>query len=119
MLDRKSRRPLSRQIYDLVRNAILNADLPSQSKLPSTRALAKRLGVSRNTVSNAYEELSFEGLIAGRAGSGTYVGAKPPRNTSPPKPSLSFRRILREAHYATQSFGLCDPDGNPIRVYER
>ena len=43
------------------------------TRLPSTRELAADLGVSRNTVMNAFRQLLSEGYIEGRAGSGTYV----------------------------------------------
>jgi GntR family transcriptional regulator/MocR family aminotransferase len=41
--------------------------------LPPTRRLATALGVSRNTVLFAYEELAADGLVNGRTGSGTHV----------------------------------------------
>jgi GntR family transcriptional regulator/MocR family aminotransferase len=42
-------------------------------KLPSTRALADELNLSRNTVLNAYQQLLAEGYLEGHAGSGTFV----------------------------------------------
>lgn len=70
--------PLQRQLYDGIRAAILGGRLAAGAQLPSTRALARELGISRNTVSNAYEQLLAEGYLEGRPGSGTYVnGALP------------------------------------------
>jgi GntR family transcriptional regulator/MocR family aminotransferase len=52
---------------------ILDGALDPGMKLPSTRALAKSLGVARDTVENAYVQLHRDGFIARREGSGSYV----------------------------------------------
>jgi len=65
--------PLFRQLYGGLRKAILEGSLSKGQKLPSTRALAEQLGVSRTAVLMAYEQLLAEGFAVGRAGSGTYV----------------------------------------------
>jgi GntR family transcriptional regulator/MocR family aminotransferase len=103
-LDPQSRASLYRQLYDRLRRAILERTLAAGSKLPSTRALAAQLGVARNTVMGAYDQLLAEGYLEGRAGSGTYVSralpeqllhAAPstlrPYHPIQPKPSLSRR----------------------------
>ncbi|MDF2702150.1 MAG: GntR family transcriptional regulator [Rubrobacteraceae bacterium] len=53
-LDRGSGVPLHRQLYDGLREAVLAGRLRSGMRLPSTRALASELGVSRNTVLGAF-----------------------------------------------------------------
>ena len=65
--------PLYQQLYTHLQNAILTGDLKSGTRLPSTRALANELGVSRNTVFNAYQQLISEGYLDGVVGSGTFV----------------------------------------------
>ncbi len=65
--------PLFRQVYDGLRSAILAGRLGPGTRLPASRGLARELGVSRNTVLNAYEQLLAEGYLEGRLGSGTYV----------------------------------------------
>jgi GntR family transcriptional regulator/MocR family aminotransferase len=65
--------PLSKRIYTGLRQSILSGALPSRGKLPSTRELARELGVSRTVVVLAYEQLLAEGFVSGRTGSGTYV----------------------------------------------
>lgn len=65
--------PLYQQLYLHLRTAILSGELPGGRKLPSTRALADELAVSRNTVLNAYEQLTAEGYVEGMEGSGTFV----------------------------------------------
>lgn len=73
VLDPTSRAPLHRQVYEALRDAILDGRMRPSSKLPSTRALALHLNVARNTVMGAYEQLLSEGYLRGRLGSGTYV----------------------------------------------
>jgi GntR family transcriptional regulator/MocR family aminotransferase len=72
-LDRESRIPIFRQIYNATRQAILSGALASGSRLPPTRALAQELGVSRMTVVLAYEDLEAEGYIQGSGSAGTFV----------------------------------------------
>lgn len=75
--DRKGTTPYYRQIYQGVRAAILEGRLEHGERLPSTRTLARELGVSRLPVLNAYDQLLHEGYLLGRTGAGTYVAARP------------------------------------------
>ena len=70
--------PLNRQIYQAIREAILSQLLPSGLQLPSSRDLAGELGISRNTVTYAYEQLIAEGYLETRAGSGTFIADTTP-----------------------------------------
>lgn len=72
--------PLQRQIFDQVREAILDGRMAPGSRLPSTRALGKDLGVARNTVLHAFDHLQSEGYLASRAGSGIYVSGQLPED---------------------------------------
>jgi GntR family transcriptional regulator/MocR family aminotransferase len=72
-LDGSSEVPLYRQLYEWLRGAILAGQLRPGTRLQSTRELARELGVSRNTVMNAFEQLLAEGYLEGQVGSGTYV----------------------------------------------
>ena len=72
-LDNASGVPLYRQIYEAVRQAILGGRLGAGTRLPATRSLAGELGVSRNTILLAFEQLLAEGYLEGKVGSGTYV----------------------------------------------
>jgi len=76
-VDRTSGVPLHRQIYDGLRRAILGGMLRAGQRVPSTRALALELEVSRFPVLAAYEQLLHEGYLEGRVGSGTFVRAAP------------------------------------------
>ena len=73
MLDPTSPQPRYRQLYDGLRAAILAGQLAPGTRLPSTRAFASELGVARNTVVNAFEQLIAEGYIEGKIGAGTQV----------------------------------------------
>jgi len=72
-LNRSTGVPVSRQIYQAIREAILSGQLGSGVRLPSSRALAAELGVSRTTTLYAYERLRDEGYLEGRVGAGTTV----------------------------------------------
>ncbi len=70
-LDR--RQGLSRQLYQALRVRILDGRLCSGTRLPASRDLAVSLGISRNSVMRAYDQLYAEGFTDGRTGDGTYV----------------------------------------------
>jgi GntR family transcriptional regulator/MocR family aminotransferase len=86
-LDRASPTPIHRQIYDGLRRAILGGRLRPGQRVPSTRALALELEVSRLPVLSAYDQLLHEGYLVGRTGSGTFVSdALPEDLLRPPEP---------------------------------
>ena len=89
-LDPASATPLYRQLYFAIREAILAARLHPGARLPATRTLARDLGLSRNTVVSAYEQLLAEGYLDGRVGAGSYV------STVLPEALLHARRPLAE-----------------------
>jgi len=70
---RNSEKPLHRQIYDGFRAMILERRLQPGHQVPSSRALADELRISRIPVLNAYAQLLAEGYIESRAGAGTFV----------------------------------------------
>ncbi len=58
--------PLFRQVYLQVREAVLARTLAPGARLPSSRGLAARLGVSRTSVVSAYDQLIAEGWLTAR-----------------------------------------------------
>ncbi|WIR34257.1 PLP-dependent aminotransferase family protein [Bordetella pertussis] len=116
-LERRGATPLSRQIYDLLRDLILAGDLPAGTKLPATRALAVDTGLSRNTVLHAYDQLLAEGYLVSAFGSGTFVSDTVPATPEPPAPpeveaaaqhfALSRRgiKLVREASASDRQWG--------------
>ncbi|MBV9501869.1 MAG: PLP-dependent aminotransferase family protein [Acidobacteriaceae bacterium] len=65
--------PLHARLASSIKEAIRRGDLPPGTKLPSERALAKTLAISRTTVLTAYNDLRSSGWLESRAGSGTWV----------------------------------------------
>ncbi len=97
------RGPLHAQLTRALRSALLNGRIGPGSPLPSSRRLATDLGVSRNTVLAAYEQLRAEGFLAGRVGSGTYVTPPmqlrvAPSPQIPIPPQSRYSRRLRAIH---------------------
>jgi GntR family transcriptional regulator/MocR family aminotransferase len=65
----RGRNELVRALHDSIRSG----RLPAGTRLPSSRSLARDLGIARNTVADAYGQLVAEGWLAARQGSGTVV----------------------------------------------
>src|SRR5262245_65717193 len=75
--------PLHRRVYLALKARIRGGALPPASRVPSTRALGRDLGVSRNTVMLAYEQLAAEGYLVSRHRGATSVAAvAPPRRVA-------------------------------------
>ena len=108
LLDRQSGESLHEQITRQVATAIRQGTLRRGCRLPSTRLLARMLGVSRNTVVTAYELLAAEELIRNVHGSGALVNSYAPL-TLPPMTGL-----LAAARYPEVVTLFADPDGNPF-----
>lgn len=62
-IDRSKELPIIRQIYNNLRNKILNNELKSGERMPSSRKLSSDIKVSRNVVLEAYSLLESEGYI--------------------------------------------------------
>jgi GntR family transcriptional regulator/MocR family aminotransferase len=72
-IDADSPTPVHRQLYDSWRQGILRGRFDRNTRVPSTRELAKTLQIARSTVAQAYEQLIAEGYLQARHGSGTFV----------------------------------------------
>ena len=94
-------RPLHHQLYTSLREAILTGRLAPGSRLPATRALAADLGVGRNTVLSAYDQLHAEGYLEGHVGSGSFVSAElpvpTPRRRTGPRPATGSQPLAPPA----------------------
>lgn len=80
----RAREGIAQQVAEALRNAISRGDLGAGQRLPSSRVLATSLGVSRGTVTEAYEQLIAEGCLEAQPGSCTRVVATLPEPISPP-----------------------------------
>jgi GntR family transcriptional regulator/MocR family aminotransferase len=75
-------RPLTRQLYEQLRSAIVEGRLAPGARLTPTRTAAAELGVARSTVADAYGRLVAEGYVEGHRGGGSVVSPVP---TTPPE----------------------------------
>ncbi|MFD0002994.1 PLP-dependent aminotransferase family protein [Streptomyces sp. NPDC127178] len=118
-----------------LRDAVRDGRLAPGARLPATRRLADELGISRNTVKAAYDQLVAEGYLTARQGAGTQVAALLPVAAEPPEaavrarvprfdlrpgspdvgafPAAAWLRALRRAIAAAPSpaYGYGDPRG--------
>jgi DNA-binding transcriptional regulator YhcF (GntR family) len=106
-LDPASAAPFYRQIYDRFCSAIAGGMLKPGDRIPSARALANELGLSRGTVDTAYSLLTAEGYIEARGQAGTtYAGSAG---------APEYRRCAGACRQRRQSFPTrCD--GRPGRA---
>lgn len=90
---------LARQLYQALRERILDGRLAGSTRLPASRDLAALLGISRNTVTRAFDQLYAEGYVEGRVGDGTYVADLASERPAPqplasgPAPSVALQRL--------------------------
>ncbi|HVX54083.1 PLP-dependent aminotransferase family protein [Nocardioides sp.] len=133
-LDRSDPAPLPAQLAAQVRALVVAGTLTRGDRLPSSRALAADLGVSRAVTEQGYEQLLAEGWLETRRGDGTYVasgglatGPAPaavrPAARRPlvsldtgtpwidPRQTAGWRRAWREVSAATPPRGYDDPRG--------
>lgn len=91
--------PVYVQIERRIRMGVADGTLQPGDHLPSVRDLARRLGLSPNTVGRAYAELSREGTIKARAGGGSEIAARDQLN----HPELQRIRLQRLRLLARQT----------------
>jgi GntR family transcriptional regulator / MocR family aminotransferase len=110
-VDKRSSRPLYRQIYESYRTKILSRELRAGQLVPSSRELARELGMSRLPVLNAYAQLLAEGYFETRVGTGTFVA-----RSFPETPTHSARQILQVSEPRQRSVST---QASALRPYER
>lgn len=108
--------PLYRQIAEQLRHAIIEGTLRTGSYLPASRALARDLGVSRNTCAKAYDQLVSEGFLTSVRGSGTRVALAPgARGSDTARETRRLFRTLR-AHEEFRPQDLDEYIGEPAAL---
>lgn len=118
-IDRNSVISLSRQLYIYYKESILNGNLKSNDKLPSTRELSRDLNVARNVVVDCYEQLMAEGYAYTKSGSGTYIceGVKFQPIKTKTEPHFNKRNNdIRKISFRT---GIPDLDSIPINKWAK
>ena len=115
-LDANSKLPLHRQLYEALRRTLLNGKLPAGERLPSSRSLSHDLQVSRNTVVAALSQLTVEGYLVSRVGSGTYVNQNLPQVGKPRgRPvSLQAERLSQRGQALSNTFCAADLEVQPF-----
>ncbi|HKE37178.1 MAG TPA: PLP-dependent aminotransferase family protein, partial [Candidatus Baltobacteraceae bacterium] len=99
--DRSTGEPLAAQLARRLRDAVESGTLPPGTKMLGSRQLAQHLGIARNTVTLAFEQLVAEGYLTSRSGSGTFVTVSPferarrPATTQSPKSERARFAALR------------------------
>jgi len=98
-LDRQSKTPFYRQIYERLSDAIAGGVLLPGQRLPSARSLAGHLATSRGTIDLAYSLLSGEGYVHTQGAAGTLVaaGLASPLKRHPNRPTASTRSLGESA----------------------
>lgn len=107
-LDRSATTPLYHQLSAQIAAAVTREGQPG-TPLPSTRLLARMLGLSRNTVVTAYETLVADGVIEGRIGSRMIIADRPASAAAVQR--FDPQRIMRDAMYPARTIAVEDPDG--------
>ncbi len=85
-LDHDSETPIYRQLYESLKDQIIQGDLSAGERLPTNRDLVGSLGLSRDTIISAFDLLEAEGLIRRAGRRGTFVDA--PADAVPVQPPL-------------------------------
>jgi GntR family transcriptional regulator/MocR family aminotransferase len=114
--------PLWHWLYQEVRTAILDGRVKRGMRLPATRDMARRYGVSRGTVVSAFEQLHAEGYLEGRVGAGTYVNTRLPEDFLTPArlPAANTgeaREQPRLSRYARRLMPAPPADALPPRAF--
>lgn len=115
-LPARGSRRLLRALHTQLRDAILQGRLLPGQRLPSSRAMAQALGISRNTAVAAYDLLLSEGHLQARRASGVYVAASPLRTATPargPAAAWAPRHLNAQARAAQPWTPLSD---GPFRL---
>ena len=112
ILDATRSETLTAQLSGHLRDAIRLGRIPAGARLPSSRSLAEQLGISRNTVTRAYDILLADGYVETRPASGVFAAARLPEaplrveplpgaegartSTMPAPPAVRAQRVLSD-----------------------
>ncbi|MBN2491323.1 MAG: PLP-dependent aminotransferase family protein [Planctomycetes bacterium] len=125
-IDRQAGTPLHRQIHEHLAQLIRREILADGERLPAARQLASEIGVTRSTVSQAYDGLQAEGLVRTAVGAGTFVtrtGLAPaPPHRIARRAAFDWERFLADHAPTTEDaslgelFAAAPPEGPVINL---
>ncbi|MBD8566831.1 PLP-dependent aminotransferase family protein [Oxalobacteraceae sp. CFBP 8763] len=116
-LERSGETPLFRQLYARLKDAILQGTLAPGARLPATRTLCVALGVSRQTVLAAYDQLTAEGYLRGGVGHGTFVDEALPLARRPPRTDGLLRALPARGVAMATAMGRAPLRDGPPRAF--
>jgi GntR family transcriptional regulator/MocR family aminotransferase len=125
-LNREAAKPLHVQLLEYIRSLIQTGSLVSGEALPSSRALATQLSISRNTVLIAYEQLMSEAYLETRPRAGVFVSNSLPKitprtiiETDPTPPPAS--NVRTHTFWSPLPFWPNQPDASlfPLALWNR
>jgi len=133
VLDLTSRVNLHRQLYSQLRGLIERRALASGSALPSTRLLSKDLGIGRNSVIAAYDQLALEGYLRMRRGAPPLIVKLPIHDSTASRLRAAGRSYISERGKVLQAQryhhgnpghlafhpGMPDPDNFPFNTWSK
>lgn len=113
-IDVESGVPIVQQIVAGLRRLLLAGELAPGDALPSSRALARDLGVHFNTVAQAYRELEAEGWLTLKRRSGTVVRQRATPELEPADIRALQQRFARELHDVVARYEALGLDGDVL-----
>lgn len=116
--ERDSIEPLGAQLVRRLRRAVETGFFPPGSRLLASRELANRLGLARNTVTYALDQLVAEGYLEARVGSGTFVAQAVvrERKRTPANTELAVPESARELQAIRRRLAAVGDSAGPLRV---
>ena len=103
IINKKSGDTIHNQLYSQLKNSVYEGMLRAGDRLPSSREMSLQLKISRNAVSQVFEQLTMEGFFESRTGSGTFIS----KNTG--KFTYSKRKITQPVE--KPAHGISNPNG--------
>lgn len=120
-LDGHSRKPLYEQIYSFIKEEILQGRMAAGERLPSSRALARQVAVSRSTVDLAYAQLTSEGYLVSLPCKGYFVGdvTELYHLAGMQEEGQARKRSLRKTYRYDFELSGIDRDGFPLNAWRK
>lgn len=116
-LDRNSKVPLKKQVYDAVISDIVTGRLKSGDMMPSTRILSDSLNIARNVLVEIYEQLIAEGYLETMQGKGTFVSSVEIKPVSYREKKKEVYEPVKESKVISFECGIPDLHSFPRSVW--